>query len=65
MSYDPDHFRFSEGRNGVVDSGESPVDLSGREGAPPSNCRECSERLDDEDFDRFGTCKECRKEEPQ
>ena len=37
--HDPDHFRFSEGRNGIVPN-DSPVDLSGREGAPrePDQC---------------------------
>src|SRR5688572_6894971 len=56
---DPDEWRFRQYAEG--NTNESPVDLSGREGAPPSNCKECSDPLDKEDFDRFDLCKECRE----
>lgn len=56
---DPDGQRFRDYAEG--NTNESPLDLSGREGAPRTSCKECAEKLDDEDFDEFDLCKECRE----
>jgi hypothetical protein len=64
MSHDPDEFRFRQYAEGHAS--DSPVDLSGREGAPRTTCLECADPLDADDIaNDVGRCKECRVEDAQ
>lgn len=45
MSHDPDHFRFSEGRDGTV-CNDSPVDNDWRADAP--RCKDCGRAIDED-----------------
>lgn len=52
--YDPDHFRFSEGRNGTIRN-DSPVEDDWRQDAP--RCSDCGRSIDEDEG-----CQDCLAE---